>query len=185
MAQHTIEILESTEGPIVIPSGSCAAMIRHGYANLFTKQPSWRARADSLAERTFEFSEFLADERAPFELETAPSGVLAYHPSCHLQRGLGVENQPLDLLNRLDAQVFALEAECCGFGGLFAIEQPEISSEMLRRKLNEIHEAGAVTVVGCDVSCLMQIEGGLRKENAVVRCAHLAQVLAGHAPGLR
>lgn len=185
MARHTIEILERTDGPIVVPSGSCAAMIRHGYAELFAEEPEWHAHAASLAERTFEFSEFLADERATFEPESSHSGALAYHPSCHLQRGLGIEEQPLRLLSRLDVELIALEAECCGFGGIFAIEQPEISSEMLLRKLNEIHEAGALTVVGCDVSCLMQIEGGLRKENADIRCAHLAQVLAGHTPGLR
>lgn len=185
MAKHTIELLESTEGPIVIPSGSCAAMIRHGYAELFREEPEWHSRAASLAERAFEFSEFVADECATFEPKSSRSGALAYHPSCHLQRGLGIEKQPLSLLNRLDVEVFALEAECCGFGGFFAIEHPEISGEILRRKLNEVHEAGASTVVGCDVSCLMQIEGGLRKQDTEIRCAHLAQVLAGHEPGLR
>ena len=185
MARHTIELLEGTEGPIIIPSGSCAAMIRHGYTELFSDEPEWHSGAARIAKRTFEFSEFLADERGPFESESSHSGALAYHPSCHLLRGLGVEKQPLSLLNQLDVEVFALEAECCGFGGLFAIEQPEISTEMLRRKLNEIEKAGAQTVVGCDVSCLMQIEGGLRKENADIRCSHLAQVLAGHEPGLR
>lgn len=185
MAKHTIELLEKTEGPIVIPSGSCTAMIRHSYLNLLSEEHDWVDRAGIIAERTHEFSEFLVDKLQfvePFPF----SGTLAYHPSCHLLRDLGVEDQPLRILNGGNAtDIIQLEPDCCGFGGLFAVEQPEISGAMLQHKLKEISESGASTVVGCDVSCLMQIEGGLRKETTDVRCAHLAQVIAGHAPGLR
>jgi L-lactate dehydrogenase complex protein LldE len=186
MAQHTIEALEQTEGDIVIPSGSCAAMIRHGYLELFSQVREWQSRAETLASRSYEFSEYLVDVLKVTDFQAEFSERLAYHPSCHLLRDLGVTQQPQDLLNSIEgASVVPLEPECCGFGGLFAIEQPEISSEMLNRKLTAIDETGAETVVGCDVSCLMQIEGGLRRNKSNVRCAHLAQILAGDQGGLR
>ena len=186
MARYTIRVLERADGPIVIPSGSCAAMIRHGYLELFHDDPGWLARAQSLAGRTYEFSEFLVDRLGQVELGATWPGPLAYHPSCHLQRTLGVDRQPISLLGAVDgADVHRLPDECCGFGGVFSIDQPEISTEMLKRKLRSIEATRARTVTGCDVSCLMHIEGGLRHAGSPVRCAHLAQVLAGREPGLR
>lgn len=186
MARHTIEVLEDTVGPVVVPSGSCAGMIRHGYLELFADDPTWLLRANMLAERTYELSEFLVDHLGVVDLGASFIGRLAYHPSCHLLRGLGVDHQPLDLLEGVAmAQVHRLEPECCGFGGVFAVDQPEISTEMLKRKLAEINQSEAGVVVGCDVSCLMHIEGGLRHIGSSVRCAHLAQVLAGREATLR
>jgi L-lactate dehydrogenase complex protein LldE len=83
------------------------------------------------------------------------------------------------------ASIVRLEPECCGFGGVFAIDEADISAAMLARRLGLIQASGARAVVGCDVSCLMQIEGGLRRRGSPVRCAHLAQVLSGQEPGLR
>ncbi|TET85813.1 MAG: (Fe-S)-binding protein [Anaerolineales bacterium] len=186
MARHTIEVLDDTVGPVVVPSGSCAAMIRHGYLELFADDPTWLLRANALAERTYELSEFLVDQLGVVDLGASFIGRLAYHPSCHLLRELGVDRQPLDLLEGVAmAQVHRLAPECCGFGGVFAVDQPEISTEMLKRKLAEINQSGAGVVIGCDVSCLMHIEGGLRYIGSSVRCAHLAQVLAGREATLR
>jgi L-lactate dehydrogenase complex protein LldE len=186
MARHTIETLEATQDPVVIPSGSCAHMVRHGYLQLFADDPAWSARAERLASRTYEFSQYLVDVLNVH----AWSGVLgckvAYHPSCHLLRGMGIETQPLQLLESIpEMQVTRLEPECCGFGGVFSVDQPELSSEMLARKLRAVQASQAPRVVGCDVSCLMHIEGGLRKQGSATRCAHLAQVLAGDRAGLR
>ncbi|RMF42200.1 MAG: (Fe-S)-binding protein, partial [Anaerolineae bacterium] len=105
--------------------------------------------------------------------------VVAYHPSCHLLRGLGVDSQPKDLLRAAGVPFVSLEAECCGFGGLFAVEQPELSGALLERKLDAIETSGVQTVTGCDISCLLHIEGGLRKRGSSIRCAHLAEILAG------
>lgn len=186
MARYTIRVLEQSDGPVVIPSGSCAAMVRHGYPELFRDDAGWLARAQALASRTFEFSEFLVDRLGQVELGAAWPGALAYHPSCHLLRTLGVDRQPAALLSAVEgAEVRRLPDECCGFGGVFSIDQPEISTEMLKRKLSAIEASGARTVTGCDVSCLMQIEGGLRRAGSPIRCSHLAQVLAGREPGLR
>jgi L-lactate dehydrogenase complex protein LldE len=186
MAKHTIEVLEDAAGPVLVPSGSCAAMIRKGYLELFAEDPEWLMRAQEIAERTFEFSEFLVDRHCVTDLGASYTGQLAYHPSCHLLRELGVDQQPLVLLGEVTgAQIYPLEPVCCGFGGLFAVDQAEISTEILTRKLEHVAASGAEAVVGCDVSCLMHIEGGLRHNGSTVRCAHLAQILAGREAGLR
>jgi L-lactate dehydrogenase complex protein LldE len=186
MAMHTIQVLEKAPGPVVIPSGSCTAMIRHGYLELFAEDPAWLARAKALADRTFELTEFLVDEAGIVDFEASFEGSVAYHPSCHLLRWLGVDRQPLALLGGVQGSTMhRLEAECCGFGGVFAVEHSEISGEMLKRKLHRVLESGARVVTGCDVSCLMQIEGGLRHDGHPIRCAHIAQLLTGREPGLR
>lgn len=186
MARYTIELLETTEGMVVLPSGSCAAMLIHGYPELFKDDPEWRPRAQALATRTYEFSQYLVDELGITSLGSSYKGKLAYHPACHLQRGIGVDSQPKQLLENVGGtQVYQLDEECCGFGGLFSVDHEPISTEMLNRRLEQIAESKADTVVACDVSCLMHIEGGLRKQRSDVRCAHLAQILAGQEPGLR
>ena len=186
MARHTINVLERTEGPVVVPSGSCAAMMRHGYLELFANEPAWLPRAQGLAGRTYELSQFLVDVLCLTDLSASFPARLAYHPSCHLLRGLGIDRQPLSLLESVaGAEVHALPPDCCGFGGVFAVDNEPISSEMLARRLAQIEASGAETVVACDVSCLMHLEGGLRKAGSSVRCAHLAQILAGKAAGLR
>jgi L-lactate dehydrogenase complex protein LldE len=186
MAQYTIEVLEDTTGAVIVPSGSCAAMIRIGYLELFDGDPVWLIRAKALAARTYEFSEFLVDKLAVIDFGAAYSGRLAYHPSCHLLRELGVDHQPVVLLEKIvGAEIHRLEPVCCGFGGFFAVDHPEISTEILIRKMEQVAASGAELVVGCDVSCLMHIEGGLRRDRSAVRCAHLAQLLAGWEMALR
>ena len=186
MACHTIEVFERTEGLVVIPSGSCAAMVKHGYLELFADEPEWLRRAKALAERTREFSQFLVDDLGIRDLGASFPARCAYHPSCHLLRGLGVDSQPLSLLEAVDGlEVEPLEPECCGFGGVFSVDHEEVSGEMLARKLERVAASGAELVVAGDVSCLMHIEGGLRKQGSPVRCAHLAQLLAGREGGLR
>ena len=181
MARNTIRVLEATKEIVVVPSGSCAAMIRKSYLELFSDRVGWRARAEELAGRVF-----LVDRLRVTELGSAYKKQLAYHPSCHLLRELDIDRQPKSLLSVIgEAKVHHLKPECCGFGGLFAVEFPEISREILTRKMASVEEAGAEVVVGCDVSCLMQIEGGFRRQGASIRCAHLVQVLTGKEPGLR
>lgn len=185
MAIRTIRVLHD-EAMVVVPSGSCADMLRHRYPELFANDLNWAQPARALAERTYEFSQFLTDQLLVADFGAAAAIPMAYHPSCHLLRGLGVDRQPLQLLSAVDrATLQRLEAECCGFGGVFSIDHSPISAEMLVRTLDRITASGAEVVVGCDTSCLMQIEGGLRRAGSRVRCAHLAQILAGQPAGLR
>ncbi len=186
LAKGAIETLTRSDDPVVIPSGSCAVMIRKEFMELFRDDPPWHQRAQALASRTHELSEFLVDVLDNTEFQASFDGQIAYHPSCHLQRGLGVQSQPLDLLNQVEgADVISLSPDCCGFGGVFAIDHAEISSEMMKRKLDAIESSGTDVVVGADVSCLMQIEGGLRRRGSSIRCAHIAQIIAMKEPGLR
>ena len=142
-------------------------------------------KAQALARRTFEFSAFLVDELGVVDTHAVYQGRIAYHPSCHLLRDMQIDRQPMTLLNAVEgAHVHRLRSECCGFGGLFAVDQEEISTQMLHRKLMEIEDADVDIVVGCDVSCLMHLEGGLRRRGSHVRCAHLVQILAGGEVGL-
>ena len=184
VAQHTIQIFEKTRGPIVVPSGSCAGMIRHGYLELFEGQPAWYRRACALAERTFELSEFLVDYLGVTDLGACWPGKITYHSSCHLLRELGIDRQPRALLQAVQgAELIELPSsgDCCGFGGVFSVEHPEISSAMLMRKLENIRLSGAQTVVACDCGCLTNIQGGLRRQGMSQDVAYIAQVLARRA----
>jgi L-lactate dehydrogenase complex protein LldE len=180
-AMHTIQVFERTRGPIVVPSGSCAAMLRHGYLELFDQEPAWLERARALAARTWELTEYLVDGLGVTDLGACWPGKLAYHPSCHLLRGLGVDRQPRMLLAAVrEAELVDLPhaAECCGFGGIFSVEHPEISGAMLARKIENIETSGAVTVAACDAGCLTHINGGLVRLGQPARLVHIAQVLA-------
>lgn len=183
-ARRTLAVLEGSRGPVIVPSGSCASMIRHGYLELFQEEPVTLARAREVAGRTFEFSEFLVEVLA-WEPPRLPAAGLVYHAGCHLQRGLGVDAAPRQLLEQsCGAPVPSLDSECCGFGGAFAAEHGDISSAMLARRLSQIEGSGASLVVANDVGCLMHLEGGLRRAGSTVRCLHLAQVLDGRWDGL-
>ena len=186
MARHTLDVLGHTDGPIIIPSGSCTDMIRHHYPELLADDPVYGPLAVETAARVFEFSEYLVDVLAVTRLpgprddpEAAPIPV-AYHPSCHLLRGLKVTEAPRVLLEGAKGvAVVELQnaEECCGFGGLFAVKMSDISGAMLQRKLDAIERSGVATVVACDVSCLLHIAGGLHRRGAAVEAKHLAEVL--------
>lgn len=178
-AQHTIEVLEQTSSPIVIPSGSCADMIGHQYEVLFEHDQTWRTRARAVATRCREFSAFVAEQR-----HLLPTGYLrasvAYHPSCHLARGLGIDREPRALLDAIEGVTttpLQAEDECCGFGGLFAIKHGDISSRMLERKLENVSAAAPDRLVSCDLGCLLHIGGGLHRRGSAVKVQHLAELV--------
>jgi L-lactate dehydrogenase complex protein LldE len=181
MAEHTIHTFEKDPAPVVIPSGSCTAMIRHGYPELFANDPAWLPRAQELAARTYELSEFLVDVLGLRDLGAHFPGRATYHSSCHLLRGLGVDRQPRTLL----ANVRGLELvelphadECCGFGGIFSVEHPEISAEMLKRKTGNIESTQTSFTIVADTGCLMHIQGGLHRQGKTQCVLHIAEVLA-------
>ena len=183
MAKQTVQVLETAPGPVVLPSGSCTGMIRHGYAELFAGDPDWLPRAKDLAARTFEFTEFLVDVLGVQDLAARYPGTLTYHPSCHLMRDLGVVEQPRILLSAVrDAHLIDLPhaEECCGFGGLFSVEYPEISNAMMERKIANIEASGAELVISCDAGCISNINGGLhRRGKQSPKAVHIAQILDG------
>jgi L-lactate dehydrogenase complex protein LldE len=180
VAIHTIQVFEPTNGPVVVPSGSCAAMLRHGYLELFAGDEQWLPRAQALAARTYELSEFLVDYLGLTDLGARFLGPLAYHPSCHLLRGLEVDRQPRLLLSAVHgAEIVELPhgEECCGFGGVFSAEHTDISSAMLQRKIANIDASRAPVIVACDAGCITHINGGLHRQRKSQRAVHIAEVL--------
>lgn len=180
MAENTIEILENSPGDIVIPSGSCTGMIRHGYQELFADDAAWLERAKTVAGRTFEFTEYLVNVIGVENLGTKFPHKVTYHASCHLLRDLGIDNEPRRLLEKLEgAEIIPLpkREECCGFGGLFSIEHPEISKAMLDRKIDNFVASGASFLVSCDAGCVAHISGGLHRKKISVTAVHIADVL--------
>jgi L-lactate dehydrogenase complex protein LldE len=180
LAEHTLSVFERTTGDIIIPSGSCTAMIRHGYLELFKDDSQWLARARTLSGRVYEFTEYLVDVRGIIDLESRWPGKLTYHPSCHLLRLLGVDRQPrLLLANVRETEIVELPEcqDCCGFGGVFSVEHPELSAEFLKRKISNLDKTASPTLVVCDAGCLMHIQGGLYRAGKKQRVVHIAEVL--------
>jgi L-lactate dehydrogenase complex protein LldE len=180
MAEHMIRTFEKTQDEIVSPSGSCVHMIRHNYLELFADDPVWLPRAQALSRRIFEFTEYLVDVLGVTDVGAKWEGVLTYHASCHLTRGLGINHQPRALLaNVQGATIEELpEAEdCCGFGGIFSVTHPELSAEFLKRKINNLEKTQAPTLVVADTGCIMHIAGGLHRVKKPQRVVHIAEVL--------
>ncbi len=180
IAEHTIRVFEVAPGDVIIPSGSCAAMVRQGYLELFEGDKVWYPRAKALASRTYEFTEYLVDVLGVTDVGSRWEGKLAYHASCHLNRHLGVDRQPRALLAAVQgAEIVELPAsdECCGFGGVFSVEHPELSAEMLKRKVSNLETSGSPTLVLADTGCRMHIAGGLRRMKKPQRVVHIAEVL--------
>lgn len=184
VARHTLTVFD-TGRPVVAPSGSCAAMVRLEYPELFHDEPAWRARAEDLARRTHELSDFLVNVLGVEDVGARFEGRAAYHLSCHL-RGLGLLSEPERLLRRVRGlELTPLERfdECCGFGGSFAVRFPEVSAAMVQDKAGFVEASGAGAVVATDAGCLMNIAGCLRRRGSRVRALHLAQVLAETSDG--
>jgi L-lactate dehydrogenase complex protein LldE len=182
-ARRLVDSYQSAER-IVIPSGSCASMVRVFYNELFHNEPDTLSRAQALAPRVSEFTEFVFDFLGAEKLEGLASNPkpmrVTYHESCHLKRELGVDSQPKSLIKSLPGVelVEMPQAEvCCGFGGTFSVKYADISAAMLRDKIANIRSANVDAVVAGDMSCLMHIGGGLEKQGAGVRAIHIAQLL--------
>ena len=168
---------------VVAPSGSCADQIRSEYPGLFPDEPEWRRRAEALAARTWELTQFLSDV---LKVDTVPgtfAGSLTYHDSCTGLRSLGIQAQPRQLLGKVAGATFREmpEAEaCCGFGGTFAVKFGDISAAIAEKKCVNVQLAAADAVVGGDLGCLLNIEGKLRRMgDETTRVLHVAEVLAG------
>lgn len=178
MAGHTLDLLDVTQGAIVLPSGSCADMMARHYRELFAGTDR-EQQAERIASRVRELSQFLVDDLGT-DLKASCDGCLvAYHHSCHGLRGLGLRHQPEELLSEVAMAELEGSEECCGFGGMFAVEMPAVSAAIMNEKLDRIEASGADTLVGGDISCLLHIEGGLRRRNSKIAVKHLAEALAG------
>ena len=168
---------------VVLPSGSCAGMIRVHYPDLFRGDPALLARFTALGQRTFELTDFL---NKIARLGKAPGnfkGTLTYHDSCSGLRELDVYKQPRALLATMPDVVLHEMVEsttCCGFGGTFSVKYGELSTRMADNKCRHIAATHAGAIVGGDLGCLLNIEGRLRRNgDHSTRVLHVAEVLSG------
>jgi L-lactate dehydrogenase complex protein LldE len=169
---------------VVAPSGSCAGMIRTHYPELLAGDPAFAARAQALADKTYELTQFLRDV-AQWDGVTAEFPRIAtYHDSCSSLRELKVRDQPRALLARVGRLAFKELPDgepCCGFGGTFCVKFPDISNRMVEAKIAAIESTGADVVLSADMGCLLNIAGKLKRTGSKVEARHVAEVLAGMA----
>jgi L-lactate dehydrogenase complex protein LldE len=180
VARYFLDVFRDSEY-IIVPSGSCASMIGHHYAELFHKEPETLARVHTMEPRVWEFSKFLLEVVKVDDVGARLEGIATYHDSCHALRELGIKTGPRRLLANvrgLELREMSPAEECCGFGGTFSVKFAELSGAMARTKIDAILRTGADTVISIDSSCLMQIQGALSRMGSGVRTMHLAEVLA-------
>lgn len=168
---------------LVLPSGSCAGMIRVHYPTLFASDPDVLESIQRLSARTYELTDFLVNVLKIEKIPGRYSGSLTYHDSCSGLRELGVQAQPRALLSKMPDVTLSEMTEsttCCGFGGTFAVKYGDISARMADKKCEHIVKSGAAAVVAGDLGCLLNIEGRLRRRgDLLTRTLHIAEVLAG------
>ena len=165
---------------VVVPSGSCATMIRVFYPEIF-KGSDRENFARALADKTYEFSQFVVDRLGVADLQSRFPGKATFHDGCHGLRELGVRSQPRLLLSHVRGlELIEMEDNevCCGFGGLFAVKFPVISTAMGETKCDLARQTGADYLISNDSSCLMHLEGLLKRSGSKMKTLHLAEVLA-------
>lgn len=180
VARHFLEVFRHAEY-VVVPSGSCTAMITHHFEDLFPREPAALREVRTLAARVWEFSRFVLEVAGVDDVGARLDDVVTYHDSCHALRELGIREGPRRLLAHvrgLEMREMDAAEECCGFGGTFSVKFPEVSGGMAATKIDSIVRTGARTVVSADSSCLMQIQGALARAGLPVGTMHLAEVLA-------
>ncbi len=182
-AKHTIGVFEASEA-VVVPSGSCAAMVKVEYPHLLEAEREWHERATDLAARTFEFSDFLVNQLKVADVGARYRGKVAFHFACHLrmlgQAGPDRESAVETLIRHVQGATYvplARQDQCCGFGGSFAIRYPQISGNMVDDKMNCIVASGADCVVSTDAGCLMNIGGRMHREGKQTELLHIAELL--------
>jgi L-lactate dehydrogenase complex protein LldE len=180
VARHFIKVFGEDE-IIVSPSGSCVCMVKYHYPELLADEPEWRRRAEELAPRVYELSQYLVDVLKTEDLGASFAGRVAYHESCHVLRGLGISAQPKKLLSAVKGtQLVAMDAadSCCGFGGEFANDFPDISESMVKDKVESFLASGADLLVLNEPGCLLNIGGYLNRNHPGKKVIHLASFLA-------
>jgi L-lactate dehydrogenase complex protein LldE len=182
LVRRFVKIFRDAE-VVCVPSASCVAMMREHYMMMAEAEndPAFLADVRSLLPRIFEFSELLVNHLGLEDVGAAFPHSVTYHPSCHSLRMLHVGEVPLKLLRAvkgLDLRELSNKEQCCGFGGTFAVKNPDVSLAMLAEKEACVVQTGAEVITALDNSCLMQIYGGLHRAGSTVRTMHIAEILA-------
>jgi L-lactate dehydrogenase complex protein LldE len=166
----------------VVPSGSCAGMIRVHYPECLKDDPAYAERAKALAAKTHELMSFLVRVCGVTAVKAAFQGTVTYHSSCSSLREMGVRDEPRQLLKSVDGLTLEELSDpevCCGFGGLFSVKYPEISQKMADNKIADAASTGAGTLVGPDLGCLLHLAGRMKRQGKDMQVRHAAEILAG------
>jgi L-lactate dehydrogenase complex protein LldE len=185
LVRHFVDTFEPFEH-IVAPSASCAGSVRHQHAMVARRlgDTLLAARAEAIAMRTFELSEYLVDVLGITDVGAHFPHRVTFHPTCHSLRVLRVQHQPLSLLRAvrgIDLVELDRADQCCGFGGTFALKNSDTSAAMLADKMSDVVRTRAEFCTAGDASCLMHIGGGLSRLSTGIRTVHLAEILASTA----
>jgi L-lactate dehydrogenase complex protein LldE len=182
LVRRFVEMFRDAEA-VCVPSASCVAMMREHYELIAKNEDDDRLLTEvhSLLPRVFEFSELLTNRLNLEDVGATFPHSVTYHPSCHSLRMLGISEGPIKLLRNvrnLNLIELPQKEQCCGFGGTFAVKNPDVSLAMLTEKDACVIQTGAEVVTALDNSCLMQIYGGLHRNGSQVQTLHLAEILA-------
>ncbi len=180
IARNVIEAFEPFDYTVV-PSGSCAGMLRKHYPALFADDADMSQRAAAFAGKVHELISFLADVMKMTSVDAQYFGTVTYHDSCSSLREIGLKEQPRRLLYSVKGlEIRELEDSdvCCGFGGTFSVKYPDISNAMVSQKAAKVAETGAPLLLGNDLGCLMNIAGKLSRDGKPVYARHIAEILA-------
>jgi len=179
LAERFVHVFGSAE-VIVCPSGSCTTMVRNFYPQLLSDSPL-QAKAIELGQRVFEFSEFLTNVAKATDVGASFPHRVTYHDSCHALRELRLKREPRELLRQvrgLELIEMPYSEECCGFGGTFATKFAMISGAMGETKIGNAELSGAEYITSTDPSCLLHLDGILRRQKSAMRTIYLASILA-------
>lgn len=192
MARQTIESLESVDADFILsPSSSCAVAIRDDYVHLLRDEPDWSERAQRLSDRVVDFTGFLKRAaRLPEGSLSAPGTAqkVTYHDACQTNNVLGVKDEQRRIIQDvigLKLTEMADSTMCCGFGGSFSFDHPDVSSRLLDRKLSRAGDTESEIIVTDNPGCIMQMRGGLKARGSGVEVLHLAELMARYLPGQR
>lgn len=166
---------------VVAPSGSCVGSVREQHRMIAEGDDTLMSRVDEVAPRVLELSEFLVDVLGVTDVGAYFPHRVTYHPTCHSLRMIRVGDRPLQLLRAvrgIDLVELPGAEECCGFGGTFAVKNPDVSIAMGSDKARNVGSTGAEILVAGDNSCLAHIGGILGRQRSGVRTMHLAEILA-------
>jgi L-lactate dehydrogenase complex protein LldE len=187
MVRRHVEVFEPFD-VVVAPSASCVGSVRHQHADVARRGQDEQLahRAEAVAAKTYDLSELLIDVLGVIDVGAYYPHRVTYHPTCHSLRVLRVADKPLQLLQAVRGLTLTPlpEAEqCCGFGGTFAVKNPDTSAAMLTDKVRAVLSTESEAVTATDCSCLMHIGGGLSRLRSGTVAVHLAEILACQADG--
>lgn len=176
--KNMISAFEQAE-VVVTPSGSCAYMLKE-YPHIFKGDPIWEKKAQQLADKTYELTDFIVNVLKIENVGARLEGKATYHTSCHMTRLLGVKAAPMTLLQHVEGLEYVElpgKERCCGFGGTFSVKMGDISGQMVSEKVCDVEQTEANILIGADAGCLMNIGGRIDRIGKPIRVMHIAEVL--------